>query len=37
MNIALNIALAVVVLYGLTVMVIRLREEFKRNLPHQEL
>jgi len=37
MNIALNIALAVVVLYGLTVMFIRLRQEFKRDLPRQEL
>ena len=37
MNIALNIALAVVVLYGLTVIFIRLREEYRRNLPRQEL
>ena len=33
---AFNIALAVIVLYGLTVMFIRLREEYRRNLPHQE-
>jgi hypothetical protein len=33
---ALNIALAVIVLYGLTVMFIRLRQEFKRHLPHEE-
>jgi hypothetical protein len=37
MNTALNIALAVVVLYGLTVMFIRLREDYRRNLPRQEL
>jgi hypothetical protein len=37
MNTVLNIALAVVVLYGLTVMFIRLRQEFKRQLPRQEL
>jgi F0F1-type ATP synthase membrane subunit a len=36
MDIALNIALAVVVLYGLTVMFIRLRQELKRNLPCEE-
>jgi hypothetical protein len=37
MNIALNVVLAVVVLYGLTVIFIRLREEYRRNLPRQEL
>jgi len=37
MNIALNIALAVIVLYGLTVMFIRLRQGFKQHLPRQEL